>query len=182
MATKTFEEIKKVAEAKAKKSAETRAKNAEDKKLAKEKAQAKKDLEINLGAPIEERKNVSADLKNTKGEDVEDEDYFFGGIVPPGFKHTCGNPVDREDLLEVFNKVFKPSDNILFYKQSDKEVYLIIVPIKFSASIGEHNNSITGDFQKHAISFLSEGSVNADALQSRLERINNPKFIKYSDR
>ena len=128
----------------------------------------------------EVKKKETANLRNTSGTPVEDKDYFYGGVVPPGLKTTCGNPVDREDLVAVFNKVFKPEDNILFYKQSDKEVYLIIVPIKYSTSIGEHNNSILGDFQKHAISFINEGSVNLDTLRLKLERIK--KFVNYSDR
>jgi len=119
-------------------------------------------------------------LKNTSGKEVKIEDYFFGGIVPPGFEATCGKPVDREDLVGVFNKVFKPEDNILFYRQVDKEVYLIIIPIKYSTTIGEENNSFEGDFQKHAISFLNEGSVNEDLLRTKLERINT--FVKYTDR
>lgn len=127
-----------------------------------------------------EMKNVSAKLKNTKGEDMKDEDYFFGGVVPAGFKGTCGSPVEREDVLQVFNKVFNPNDNILFYKQDDKEVYLVIVPLKYSDIIGEEENSIVGDFQKHAISFLNEGSVNLDSLKLKLERVKT--HIKYSDR
>jgi hypothetical protein len=119
-------------------------------------------------------------VKNTKGKEVPTSDYFYKGIVPSGFKGTCGNPVDREDLLDVFNKVFKPEDNILFYKQADKEVYIIIVPLKYSVSVGENNDSLEGDFQKHAISFLNEGSVNLDTLRQKLERII--KFVKYTDR
>ena len=119
-------------------------------------------------------------LKNVKGKEVPVEDYFFKGVLSPGFEGSCGNPVDREDLLTVFNKVFKPEDNILFYKQSDKEVYIVIVPIKYSNVIGESNNSLEGDFQKHAISFLNEGSVNLDTLRQKLERI--VKFVKYTDR
>lgn len=119
-------------------------------------------------------------LKNTSGKEVDIEDYFFGGVVPPGFKKDCGVPVDREELLTVFNRVFKPEDNILFYKQVDKEVYLIIIPIKYSTTIGEYNNSTIGDFQKHAISFLNEGSVNLDTLKMKLNRI--VKFVKYTDR
>jgi hypothetical protein len=88
--------------------------------------------------------------------------------------------VDREDLIEIFHKVFNPEDNILFYKQLDKEVYIVIIPIKYSSSIGEHNNSIDGNFQKHAISFLSEGSVNADSMKQKLQKIK--KFVKYDDR
>jgi len=119
-------------------------------------------------------------LKNTSGKEVPEADYFFNGVIPAGFLNTCGKPVDREDLIVVFNKVFKPEDNILFYKQTDKEVYLIIIPIKNSTTIGEFNNSLDGDFQKHAISFLNEGSVNLDTLKAKLQRIS--KFVKYSDR
>jgi len=119
-------------------------------------------------------------LKNALGKEVPEADYFFKGVIPPGFEGTCGNPVDREDLVEVFHKVFKEKDNILFYKQADKEVYIIIIPIKYSTSIGDFNDSIEGDFQKHAISFLNEGSVNLDSLRQKLDRIN--KFVNYSDR
>jgi hypothetical protein len=125
-------------------------------------------------------KKLEIVLKNTSGKDVKPSDYFFGGIVPSGFEGTCGKPVDREDVLSVFNKVFKPEDNILFYKQTDKEVYLVIIPIKYSTDIGEFNDSIEGDFQKHAISFLNEGSVNLDTLKMKLEKIK--KFVKYTDR
>ena len=117
---------------------------------------------------------------NTSGKEVKKEDYFFGGIMLPSFEKTCGNPVDREDLLDVFNKVFKPEDNILFYRQADKEVYIVIIPIKYSTAIGENNNSIVGDFQKHALSFLNEGSVNLESLRGKLERIQT--FVKYNDR
>lgn len=119
-------------------------------------------------------------LRNTRGEAVPIADYFYKGMLSPGFKGSCGNPVDREELLDVFNKVFNPKDNILFYKQSDKEVYIIIVPIKYSDSVGDYNNSLEGDFQKHAISFLNEGSVNLDTLRQKLEKIKT--FVKYTDR
>jgi len=119
-------------------------------------------------------------LRNVLGEEVPESDYFYKGVVPPGFEGTCGKPVDREDLVELFHKIFKPSDNILFYKQSDKEVYLVIIPIKYSTEIGDFNDSIDGDFQKHAISFLNEGSVNVDTMRQKLERVN--KFVNYSDR
>ena len=87
-------------------------------------------------------------MRNTSGEEVPVSDYFFKGVLPSGFKGSCGQPVEREDLLDVFNKVFKPKDSILFYKQDDKEVYLVIVPIKFSVEVGEQNDSVEGDFQK----------------------------------
>lgn len=119
-------------------------------------------------------------LMNTSGKEVSPNDYFFKGIIPSGFVGTCGRPVDREELLIVFNKVFKPEYNFLFYKASDKEVYIIIPPIKNSTTIGENNNSLEGDFQKHAISFLNEGSVNLDTLKVKLERI--VKFCKFDER
>jgi len=119
-------------------------------------------------------------LRNVLGKEVPEADYFYKGIIPAGFEGTCGKPVDREELVEVFNKVFKPSDNILFYKQADKEVYIIIIPIKYSIEVGDSNDSLDGAFQKHAISFLSEGSVNVDTLRQKLDRIN--KFVKYTDR
>jgi len=119
-------------------------------------------------------------LKNTALKEVPEADYFFGGHAPAGFDGTCGLPVDREDLRMVFDKVFAPADNFLFYKQKDKEVYLVIVPIKYSTMIGDYNNSLEGDFQKHAISFLNEGSVNLDTLRAKLARI--VKFVKYTDR
>lgn len=133
-----------------------------------------------IAKTTEEKKEAKSILRNTSGKEVKEKDYFFGGVVPAGFKGTCGKPVDREDLLAVFNKVFKPEDNILFYKQEDKEVYLVIIPIKYATTIGDFNNSLEGDFQKHAISFLNEGSVNADTLKLKLARIQ--KFVKYSDR
>lgn len=114
------------------------------------------------------------------GREVPQEDYFYKGILAPGFENICGKPVDREDLLSVFNKVFRPSDNFLFYKVLDKEVYIIIPPLKYSPTVGEAQNSLDGDFQKHAISFLNEGSVNLDTLKMKLERIL--KFCKFDDR
>jgi len=119
-------------------------------------------------------------LRNALGKEVPEADYFYKGIIPPGFEGTCGNPVDREDLVGVFHKVFKEKDNILFYKQADKEVYIIIIPIRYATTIGDFNDSIDGDFQKHAISFLNEGSVNLDTMRQKLERIN--KFVNYTDR
>lgn len=160
--TKSQEELKKIEDAKAKKEADAKAKKEAD---------AAKKLEAKVKSVI---------IKNTQGKEMSVDDYFFKGVLPSGFEGTCGKPVEREDLLDVFNKVFRPADNILFYKQVDKEVYLVIVPIKYSVSVGDFNDSMDGDFQKHAISFLTEGSVNLETLRQKLERI--VKFIKYTDR
>lgn len=123
-------------------------------------------------------------LKNTSGKDVDPLEYFysddseaekelvkkFGSIVPPYFNKACGKPVDREELVEVFDKIFDPEKNFLFYKTPEKEVYLVIVPLKYSEVDSEHG-ALPGDFQKHAISFVSEGSVNMDTLKTKLKRV-----------
>ncbi len=121
------------------------------------------------------KKAVKIVLKNTLGEEVAQSDYFFSpdgsDTAPHYFHEVCGYAVDREELLAVFNKVFKPKDGMLFYKAKDKEVYLIIVPIKHSSVVGHAHNSVPGDFQKHALSFISEGSVNVDTLRMKLVRV-----------
>ncbi len=123
------------------------------------------------------KKSIKIVIKNTLGEELPQSDYFYsvdGSDTAPSYFHeVCGYPVDREELLSVFNKVFKPKDGILFYKSKDKEVYLIIVPIKHSSIVGPAHNSIPGDFQKHAISFITEGSVNVDTLRTKLNRVAN---------
>jgi hypothetical protein len=141
---------------------------------------SKKEVDASEQTKTPEIKKNTIVLFNTYGKEVPQEDYFFNGVVAPGFEKICGKPVDREDLLAVFNKVFKPSDNFLFYKALGMEVYLIIVPIKNAKDVGVDNNSLDGDFQKHAISFLNEGSVNLDTLRMKLEKI--PKFCKFDDR
>lgn len=128
-------------------------------------------------------------LQNVLGEDVDPKEYFFsdgtpaeearGSIVPPYFNSVCGLPVTREELLEVFNKIFKPEDGFLFYKTQDKEVYVIIIPLRFSI-VGEENNALSGDFQKHAISFIAEGSANPETLKLKLKMV--AKFVKYTDK
>ena len=167
--TKSTEELKE--EAKAKVLAD--AKEVEKIEKADKEADAKKLVDA-------EKAKKEVILKNALGKEVKSSEYFYKGILPAGFKGTCGKPVDREDLVDIFHKVFKPKDNILFYKQLDKEVYIIIIPIKYATEIGDFNDSIKGDFQKHAISFLNEGSVNIDTMRQKLERIK--QFVNYSDR
>ncbi len=121
------------------------------------------------------KKSSKIVLKNTLGEEVSQKDYFYStkglDTAPSYFPDVCGNPVDREDMISVFNKIFKPKDGILFYKAKDKEVYIIIVPLKHSSTVGLEHASVDGEFQKHAISFVTEGSVNLDTLKNKLSRV-----------
>lgn len=120
-------------------------------------------------------------LKNVFGDDIDQADFFYNkdkdtgkegnGKAPSHFNRVCGFPVEREDMLVIFNRIFKPQYNFLFYKVLDKEVYLVIVPLKHAHTIGGPNESLNGDFQKHAISFIGEGSVNLESLRMKLERV-----------
>lgn len=130
-------------------------------------------------------------LMDVNGDEVAEKDYFWPAIdkdtkevtyAPDYFQKQNGDPVNREDMLAVFNKIFDPKDGFLFYKDRNSELYLVIVPLKFSNSVGLENNSIGHDFQKHAISFLNEGSVNLDTLKRKLTQIKAHKSIKTVDR
>lgn len=123
----------------------------------------------------DKKKKTVIILKNTLGEEVSPSDYFYSksgnGIAPLFFTESYGLPVEREELVAVFNKIFNPKHGVLFYKARDKEVYIIIVPLKHSSTVGLANDSVDGEFQKHAISFISEGSVNLDTLRNKLTRV-----------
>src|SRR5690606_6081808 len=87
-------------------------------------------------------------LKTLDGEDVLAENYFYKPedqelMVPTFFNKVCGKPVDREDLIEIFNKIFKPEDKFLFYKKQDREIYIVIPPMKF-ADLGPEHGSENG--------------------------------------
>lgn len=132
-------------------------------------------------------------LKDTDGFDVDQSDYFFPRTedeitydkdgkeisrikasvetAPVYFNRVIGMPVDREELIEVFQRHFPRTKGFLFYKKRDSEVYLIIVPLKYAKTISRANESRPGDFQRHALSFISEGSVNVDSLDHKLKRI-----------
>ncbi len=130
-------------------------------------------------------------LKDVDGDDVDQAEYFFPRVekekvgIPPNektldptdqtapayFNKICGMPVDRDELIEVFLQYFPRSKGFLFYKARDKEVYLIIVPLKFATTISRANESRPGDFQRHALSFITEGSVNVDSLKIKLARV-----------
>ncbi len=130
-------------------------------------------------------------LRDIDGDDVDQAEYFFPRVekekvgTPPNekvleptdqtaplyFNKTCGMPVDREELIEVFLQYFPRKKGFLFYKARDREVYLIIVPLAYAKTISASNESRPGDFQRHALSFISEGSVNIDSLKLKLERV-----------
>ena len=120
-------------------------------------------------------------LYDVAGKPVKEKDYFFKGEAPSYFTKISGVPVDREDMIAVFNKIFKPKYGFLFYKDKTKEVYLVIVPIKYSTQVGDDNDSVKGEFQKHAMSFINEGSVNLDTLKSKLLNIFDSGTIKIKD-
>lgn len=149
----------------------------------------------NAKKAADEAKKNKVILKNVFGEDVDQAYYFFPGelrisedkkgpyttqTAPSYFNRTFGMPItveDRPDLIEVFHQVFKPEKGFLFYKARDRELYLIIVPLKYAKTISRQNDSQPGDFQKHAISFITEGSVNLDSLRMKLTRIANHNTI-----
>lgn len=136
-------------------------------------------------------------LKDTDGFDVDQQDYFFprtekeviktptGEIVleptdqtaPIYFNKITGVPVDREELIDVFHRHFPRKKGFLFYKARDKELYQIIVPLKYAKTISRANESRPGDFQRHALSFIQEGSVNVDSLDQKLKMVANHKQI-----
>lgn len=128
------------------------------------------------------RENAKKDkvvLKDVFGAEIEESDYFYSkenpgkGKAPSYFNRICGMPVERDDMVVIFNRIFKPEHGFLFYKALDKEVYLVIVPLKYASTVGDHNESLEGDFQKHAISFIAEGSVNLESLRMKLERVKS---------
>lgn len=164
----------------------------EEKKITQEKEEQEiKKRDIVLAE--EQKKKRKLVLKNIRGEDVREEDYFYGAEVenpitkkkemvyaPSYFNRVCGLPVDREDMIEVFQKVFGAAAlEFLFYKSTNKEVYIIIVPLRRATVVGVAEDSLPGDFQKHAISFIGDGSVNLETLKLRLRKISG--FIKKSE-
>lgn len=123
-------------------------------------------------------------LKNTAGKDMKSEDYFYA-TTPAGYKPTAnmknviGTPVTREDLVDMFDQIFDPKHGILFYKKIDTEVYIVIIPLAKSTSVGRTHESVDGDFQKHAISVIADGSVNMDSFKMKLKRIL--PFVKFGE-
>jgi len=114
-------------------------------------------------------------FKDNDGEDADPSLYFFSPegeetVCPPYFNNMCGKPVDREDLLEEFFKVFDKDDGYLLYKLEDREVYVVIVPIHLSV-VNREEDALPGDFQKHSMSFILEGSVNPTLFKNKLKLI-----------
>ena len=126
-------------------------------------------------------------LKNTRGENVEIKDYFYAksgetAVAPNFFNKACGlpvNPMERPELIEIFDKVFKPEDNFVFLKSKNSEVYSVLIPLKYT-DINSQEDCILGDYQLHAISFIPDGSVNFDKLKAELKKIAT--MIKYDSR
>ncbi len=135
----------------------------------------------------DEARQTEIILKDVDGDDVDQSEYFWPRLVketynekvyeptkntaPTYFNRVCGFPVDREDLTEVFLQYFPRNKGFLFYKKRESEVYLVIVPLKYATTISASNESRPGDYQRHALSFISEGSVNIDSLKLKLARI-----------
>jgi hypothetical protein len=139
----------------------------------------------------EEARKHQIILKDVDGDDVEQAEYFWPRLVeetvktpsgektlkpttetaPSYFNKECGFPVDDPDLIDVFVQYFPRKKGFLFYKTRGKELYLVIVPLKYATTISAANESRPGDFQRHALSFIAEGSVNIDSLKLKLARI-----------
>jgi len=57
-------------------------------------------------------------------------------------------------------------------------VYLVIVPLRYAKTVSEATESQPGDFQKHALSFINEGSVNMDTLKMKSAKVANHADIR----
>jgi len=131
---------------------------------------------VTAGLNKNEIKIVDPKIKTTDGKDVDIKDYFYAPegqtpIAPPFFKDTCGKVVDRDDLVEVFEKIFSPEDGFIFLKDQYKEVYGVLVPLRYT-KIGTEEDALLGDFKYHAVSFVLDGSVNVEKLKSFLKKIS----------
>ncbi len=140
-----------------------------------------------------DKKKEKLVLKDIEGKDVDEKDYFFEGDIenpvtkvkthvcaPLYFNRVCGLPVDREDMVQVFKNVFRENaKDLLFYKVRDREIYTVIVPLSKSTVVGASEDSLPGDFQKHTISFIADGSVNLDTLKLKLRKI--AQFFKRTE-
>ena len=99
----------------------------------------------------EEAEKHKVVLQDIDGDDVDQGDYFWPRLeketinekrpdekvllptdqtAPVYFNKVIGYPVDREELKEVFLQFFPRAKGFLFYKARDREVYIVIVPLK----------------------------------------------------
>lgn len=127
---------------------------------------------------------VPQDIRNTRGEEVDPADYFYASpgkeaFAPSYFNRACGFPVTYDEWNKIFDSIFDPEDQFVFLKSQNKEVYSVLVPLVFT-EIGEQNDNVDCDFQVHAISFISDGSVSSDRLKLKLKEI--AKRIGYEKR
>jgi len=126
---------------------------------------------------VEAKKEDKISFVCSVGNNVPDENYVFSqepgelASAPDFFVKQIGTPVQDEELVDAFHKVFSPKDEFLFYKQSRKEIYSVVVPVKFATELGSKEDSISGDCQVHAMSFIAEGSVTLDSLSTKLTKI-----------
>ena len=139
------------------------------------KVAAKKVVTTTTPTPVSVKKEKELKIYDTSGNEMDPVDYFFTPegeetIVPPYFTQMCGDPVDREDLVKEFDKVFDGEHKFLFYKVRNKEIYVIIVPLKLSI-INHEEDALSGEFQKHAISFIYEGGVNMDSFKRKIKQV-----------
>lgn len=132
----------------------------------------------------EQDKKAKIVLRNTSLEDMDQKDYFYPDLenkqvdtAPSFFNKICGLPVEYEELVEVFDNIFPKKKGFLFYKVQGKELYLVIVPRKYATTVGKENDSQPGDFQKHALSFIGEGSVSVESLKQKLTKVANHTSI-----
>jgi hypothetical protein len=111
------------------------------------------------------------------------EDYFFNttdkpihDVIPKYQLKNLGAPCMSEMMNDIFYEYFKPEDGFLLYKKDLEEVYLVIIPLKFT-QYSKNKGNVTGDMQIHAVSFMHYGSVNIDLFKNLLEKVT--KTIGY---
>lgn len=121
------------------------------------------------------------DIRNTLGEEVDLSKYFIPNhenisVAPNYFNRSHGYPISQnefgfEEMIEVFNKVFDVKDGFLLFKQRTKEVYSVLVPLRYAKELNEAEEANAFDYQIHAISFIKEGGFNIQTFENKLKSI-----------